>query len=127
MSLTPHVAWYPRGHFNNNLENDNANDDDDMEAVEPLPVLGIDLIQLSNCFLIVVDLQPLYDENNSNNNIHNNNHNNKNMVKKQLPHIQEVWEEMPSILKSKMSTRFYNETQFFLQNMIFGRFSKPEN
>jgi len=72
-----------------------------------LPLLGIDLIQFRDRFLVVVDFQPL-DE------------------KKELTDLKKLWEEMPLVLRGRMSQRFYDEDRFFSDHMLFGRFSSEE-
>ena len=72
-----------------------------------LPLLGIDLIQFRDRYLVVIDFQPL-DE------------------KKEVSELEKIRDEMPEILKGKMSKRFYDEDKFFSDQMLFGRFGKEE-
>lgn len=83
--------WYPRA-----------------ELGVDLPLLGIDLIQFKNRYLVVVDFQPLHKDQGS------------------TPEMQGLWREMPEILKGRMSDRFYDEERFFSNHMLFGRFSRKE-
>lgn len=76
-----------------------------------LPVLGIDLLQFhGKKHLCVVDFQPLYSEEQEHD----------------LPysHLQHAIQSQYPSLQGKMSTRFYDETQFFSQHMLFARFEQ---
>lgn len=74
-----------------------------------LPVLGIDLLQFyGKKHLAVVDFQPLY---------HKEEHHD--LTFSHL--LQPIQAQYPS-LQGKMSNRFYDETQFFSQHMLFSRF-----
>ncbi len=77
-----------------------------------LPLLGIDLIQFRNRYLVVVDFQPLYEGKESNS--------------PQIEKLKQIHSEMPSVLRGRISKRFYDESLFFSQHMLFGRFSKQE-
>jgi len=81
--------WYPRAELGD------------------LPLLGIDLIQFKDRFLVVVDFQPLNE-------------------KQDLTEVKEVWDNMPDVLKGRMSNRFYDENRFFSNHMLFGRFKKED-
>lgn len=72
-----------------------------------LPLLGIDLLQFRNKFLVVVDFQPLQE-------------------KKSIQSISAFWPTMPDLLRGKMSNRFYDHDQYFSDHMLFGRFTKEE-
>lgn len=73
-----------------------------------LPLLGIDLLQFHNLYLVVVDFQPIHDQSES------------------PDRLERIWKEMPFILRGKMSDRFYDEDKFFSDHMLFGRFGKEE-
>eukprot|EP00553_Chaetoceros_curvisetus_P015432 CAMPEP_0204646292 /NCGR_PEP_ID=MMETSP0718-20130828/4315_1 /ASSEMBLY_ACC=CAM_ASM_000674 /TAXON_ID=230516 /ORGANISM="Chaetoceros curvisetus" /LENGTH=258 /DNA_ID=CAMNT_0051668497 /DNA_START=8 /DNA_END=784 /DNA_ORIENTATION=- len=83
--------WYPRA-----------------ELGVDIPLLGIDLIQFKNRYLVVVDFQPLQEGTQS------------------IPEIQDVWERMPEVLRGRMSDRFYDEGRFFSNHMLFGRFGREK-
>jgi 15,16-dihydrobiliverdin:ferredoxin oxidoreductase len=79
-----------------------------------LPVLGIDLLSFHRKrFLTVVDFQPLHDEQESN---HATTYTNV------LNPIKDEYDT----LKGRMSSKFYDETQFFSQEMLFARFENEE-
>lgn len=74
-----------------------------------LPVLGIDLLAFNRKkYLAIVDFQPLHEE--------------------ESDHIATYEHRMKPIkdqyknLKGRMSSKFYDETQFFSQQMLFARF-----
>jgi 15,16-dihydrobiliverdin:ferredoxin oxidoreductase len=98
-----------------------------------LPLLGIDLI----CFggrkcLVVVDFQPmtpLNEETHVDSNKEDIMLLDGNSDDHKCHHhldwesdLKMVWDDLPPILKQKMSKRFYDEHQFFSKYMIFGRF-----
>jgi hypothetical protein len=75
-----------------------------------LPVLGIDLLQFhGKKHLAVVDFQPLHQEEHHHDPYHH--------------LIKPIQAQYPS-LQGKMSARFYDETKFFSQHMLFARFDK---
>lgn len=74
-----------------------------------LPVLGIDLLAFNRKkFLAIVDFQP----------IHENEEDHATAFEDRLEPIKEKYEN----LKGRMSSKFYDETQFFSQQMLFSRF-----
>lgn len=74
-----------------------------------LPVLGIDLLAFNRKkFLAIVDFQP----------IHENEEDHATTFEDRLGPIKEKYEN----LKGRMSSKFYDETQFFSQQMLFSRF-----
>lgn len=74
-----------------------------------LPVLGIDLLSFNRKkYLAIVDFQPLYE----------NEEDHATTFEHRLAPIKEQYES----LKGKMSSKFYDETQFFSQEMLFARF-----
>lgn len=74
-----------------------------------LPVLGIDLLAFNRKkFLAIVDFQP----------IHENEEDHAMTFEDRLEPIKEKYEN----LKGRMSSKFYDETQFFSQQMLFSRF-----
>lgn len=77
-----------------------------------LPVLGIDVLQFNGRkHLAVVDFQPLHES--------------EEQHDVPFSHlIQPIQSQYPS-LQGKMSKRFYDETQFFSQHMLFSRFEDP--
>lgn len=79
-----------------------------------LPVLGIDLLSFSGKkYLAIVDFQPLYDEEDSH------------AVKYEDSILKPIRNDYPS-LNGKMSSKFYDETQFFSHQMLFSRFEKVD-
>mmetsp|Transcript_24787 Transcript_24787/g.36686 ORF Transcript_24787/g.36686 Transcript_24787/m.36686 type:complete len:349 (-) Transcript_24787:214-1260(-) len=74
-----------------------------------LPVLGIDLLSFNQKkYLAIVDFQPIHE----------------NEEDHALPfeeHLKPIKEKYDS-LKGRMSSKFYDETQFFSQEMLFARF-----
>ena len=81
--------WYPRAELGD------------------LPLLGIDLIQFKDKYLVVVDFQPLNE-------------------KQDILEMKELWDDMSDVLKGRMSSRFYDENRFFSNYMLFGRFKKED-
>ncbi|GAX15442.1 hypothetical protein FisN_8Lh258 [Fistulifera solaris] len=74
-----------------------------------LPVLGIDLLAFNRKkYLAIVDFQPL----------HENEEDHATTYEHRLQPIKELYEN----LKGRMSSKFYDETQFFSQQMLFSRF-----
>jgi 15,16-dihydrobiliverdin:ferredoxin oxidoreductase len=74
-----------------------------------LPVLGIDLLSFNRKkYLAIVDFQPLYE----------NEDDHALPFEARLEPIKEKYEP----LKGRMSSKFYDETQFFSQQMLFARF-----
>ncbi len=74
-----------------------------------LPVLGIDLLAFNRKkYLAIVDFQPLYD----------NEEDHALTFEHRLKPIKDHYES----LKGRMSSKFYDETQFFSQQMLFARF-----
>lgn len=74
-----------------------------------LPILGIDLLSFNRKkFLAIVDFQPLYDDETDH----------ATTFEHRLSPIKEQYDS----LKGKMSSKFYDETQFFSQQMLFARF-----
>lgn len=74
-----------------------------------LPVLGIDLLAFNRKkYLAIVDFQPL--------------HENEEDHAATYEHILKPIKERYDSLKGRMSSKFYDETQFFSQEMLFARF-----
>lgn len=74
-----------------------------------LPVLGIDLLAFNRMkYLAIVDFQPL--------------HENEQEHEKEFSHLLEPIKSSFKSLNGKMSSRFYDETKFFSQQMLFSRF-----
>lgn len=74
-----------------------------------LPILGIDLLAFNRKkYLAIVDFQPLYD----------NEDEHATTFEHRLAPIKDQYES----LKGRMSSKFYDETQFFSQQMLFARF-----
>lgn len=74
-----------------------------------LPVLGIDLLSFNRKkYLAIVDFQPL----------HENEEDHATTYEHRLSPIKDQYES----LKGRMSSKFYDETQFFSQEMLFARF-----
>jgi 15,16-dihydrobiliverdin:ferredoxin oxidoreductase len=79
-----------------------------------LPVLGIDLLQFhkESKHLTIVDFQPIHDSEQEHDDLYEHK-------------LQPIREQYPS-LQGKMTQRFYDETQFFSNQMLFGREPKPD-
>eukprot|EP00977_Amphora_coffeiformis_P008935 scaffold2026_cov176-Amphora_coffeaeformis.AAC.9 len=78
-----------------------------------LPVLGVDLLAFNRKkYLAIVDFQPL----------HENEEDHAMPFEARLEPIKEKYES----LKGRMSSKFYDETQFFSQQMLFARFEDEE-
>jgi 15,16-dihydrobiliverdin:ferredoxin oxidoreductase len=78
-----------------------------------LPVLGIDLLAFNRKkFLSIVDFQPLHEDEKDH----------------ALPFegLLEPIKEKYETLKGRMSSKFYDETKFFSQQMLFARFEDEE-
>jgi len=79
------------------------------DAKYNLPVLGIDLLAFGRKkYLAVVDFQPIHD--------------NEDMHTLAYEHILAPIKSVYPSLKGKMSSKFYDETKFFSQEMLFARF-----
>jgi len=74
-----------------------------------LPVLGIDLLAFNRKkYLAIVDFQPLHDKESDH----------AILFEERLKSIKDEYDS----LKGRMSSKFYDETQFFSQQMLFSRF-----
>lgn len=74
-----------------------------------LPVLGIDLLAFNRKkYLAIVDFQPLHEQEDGH----------ATTFENLLEPIKEKYDS----LKGRMSSKFYDETQFFSQQMLFARF-----
>jgi len=74
-----------------------------------LPILGIDLLSFNRKrYLAIVDFQPLHQEEDGHASTYE--------------HILRPIKEKYDNLKGKMSSKFYDETQFFSREMLFARF-----
>jgi 15,16-dihydrobiliverdin:ferredoxin oxidoreductase len=74
-----------------------------------LPVLGIDLLAFNRKkYLAIVDFQPLHQKEEDHSQTYE--------------HILRPIKEKYNSLKGRMSSKFYDETQFFSQEMLFARF-----
>lgn len=105
--------WYPR------YEHSFSSSDQHKET-ETLPLLGIDLLAFGNDkrsdtkkFLTVIDIQPLQSEQSYEGSLF------KKFEKESIAPIRQKY----SSLQGRMSKKHYDETQFFSDEMIFGRFS----
>lgn len=79
-----------------------------------LPVLGIDLLAFNRKkYLAIVDFQPLYEEGEDG-------HETK------FEHLLQPIRNKYESLQGKMSSKFYDETQFFSKQMLFARFEESE-
>ena len=78
-----------------------------------LPVLGVDLLAFNRKkYLAIVDFQPLHEDENDH----------AMPFESRLEPIKEKYDS----LKGRMSSKFYDETQFFSQQMLFARFEDEE-
>lgn len=78
-----------------------------------LPVLGIDLLAFNRKkYLAIVDFQPIHEEESDH----------ATTYEDRLKPIKEKYET----LQGRMSSKFYDETQFFSQQMLFARFDDEE-
>jgi 15,16-dihydrobiliverdin:ferredoxin oxidoreductase len=84
-----------------------------------LPVLGIDLLQFhaGKKHLTVIDFQPIHE--------HDFRHSSSSWSSDQDDHVLANIRNQFPILQGKMSSRFYDESQFFSQHMLFARFTDP--
>ena len=74
-----------------------------------LPILGIDLLAFNRKkYLAIVDFQPLHQDESDH--------------AATYEHILEPIKDKYESLKGRMSSKFYDETQFFSQQMLFARF-----
>ena len=74
-----------------------------------LPILGVDLLGFNRKkYLAIVDFQPL--------------HSNESDHDKEFSHLLQPIKETYPNLKGRMSSKFYDETKFFSQQMLFSRF-----
>ena len=74
-----------------------------------LPVLGIDLLAFNRKkYLAIVDFQPL--------------HNEEDKHASTFEHLLQPIKDKYDSLKGRMSSKFYDETQFFSKQMLFARF-----
>ena len=74
-----------------------------------LPVLGIDLLAFNRKkYLTIVDFQPLYQD--------------ESKHALEFSHLLQPIKESYDNLKGRMSSKFYDETQFFSNQMLFSRF-----
>jgi 15,16-dihydrobiliverdin:ferredoxin oxidoreductase len=74
-----------------------------------LPVLGIDLLAFNRKkYLAIVDFQPLHEDEADH--------------AAPFQHMLKPIKEQYESLKGRMSSKFYDETQFFSQEMLFARF-----
>jgi 15,16-dihydrobiliverdin:ferredoxin oxidoreductase len=74
-----------------------------------LPILGVDLLAFNRKkFLAIVDFQPLHED--------------ETHHAASYEHILEPIKDQYESMKGRMSSKFYDETQFFSQQMLFARF-----
>lgn len=79
-----------------------------------LPVLGVDILSFNRKkFLAIVDFQPLYQDEDQHDALYE---------RQILKPIREQYKN----LKGKMSSKFYDETQFFSRQMLFSRFENED-
>lgn len=79
------------------------------DAKYNLPVLGIDILSFNRKkYLAIVDFQPLHDDEDDHATTYE--------------HILKPIKEKYDNLKGRMSSKFYDETQFFSKEMLFARF-----
>ena len=79
------------------------------DAKYNLPVLGIDLLSFNRKrYLAIVDFQPLHQEEDDHATTYE--------------HILQPIKDKYNNLKGRMSSKFYDETQFFSKEMLFARF-----
>lgn len=83
------------------------------DAKYNLPVLGIDLLSFNRKrYLAIVDFQPIHPEEGSHASTYE--------------HVLRPIKDKYDNLKGKMSSKFYDETQFFSREMLFARFEDGE-
>jgi 15,16-dihydrobiliverdin:ferredoxin oxidoreductase len=71
-----------------------------------LPVLGIDILAFNRKkYLAIVDFQPIHDEEDSH--------------AARYEHLLKPVKEQYESLNGRMSSKFYDETQYFSQQMLF--------
>jgi 15,16-dihydrobiliverdin:ferredoxin oxidoreductase len=79
------------------------------DAKYNLPVLGVDVLAFNRKkYLAIVDFQPLHAD--------------ESMHASQYEHLLQPIKEQYDNLKGQMSSKFYDETQFFSKQMLFSRF-----
>ena len=79
------------------------------DAKYNLPVLGIDLLSFNRKkYLAIVDFQPLHQEEEDHSTLYE--------------HVLKPIKDKYDNLKGRMSSKFYDETQFFSKEMLFARF-----
>ena len=78
-----------------------------------LPVLGIDLLAFNRKkYLAIVDFQPLHEDENDH--------------ATTFEHLLQPIKDKYDSLKGRMSSKFYDETQFFSKQMLFARFEDED-
>ncbi|KAL3897340.1 MAG: hypothetical protein SGARI_006946 [Bacillariaceae sp.] len=78
-----------------------------------LPVLGVDILCFNRKkYLAIVDFQPIHD--------------NEEDHAARYEHLLKPIKEQYDSLKGRMSSKFYDETQHFSQQMLFARFDDEE-
>jgi 15,16-dihydrobiliverdin:ferredoxin oxidoreductase len=78
-----------------------------------LPVLGIDLLAFNRKkYLAIVDFQPIHDEEKDHSSSYE--------------HLLKPIKEKYDSLKGRMSSKFYDETQHFSEQMLFARFDDED-
>lgn len=78
-----------------------------------LPVLGIDLLAFNRKkYLAIVDFQPLHDDEEDH--------------AVPFEHLLQPIKDEYDSLKGRMSSKFYDETQFFSKQMLFARFEEED-
>ena len=78
-----------------------------------LPILGIDILAFNRKkYLAIVDFQPIHDEEDDH--------------AARYEHLLQPIKEQYDTLKGRMSSKFYDETQHFSQQMLFARFDDEE-
>mmetsp|Transcript_20903 Transcript_20903/g.39079 ORF Transcript_20903/g.39079 Transcript_20903/m.39079 type:complete len:218 (+) Transcript_20903:2-655(+) len=78
-----------------------------------LPILGIDILAFNRKkYLAIVDFQPIHDEEEDH--------------AARYEHLLKPIKEKYDALKGRMSSKFYDETQHFSQQMLFARFDDEE-
>jgi 15,16-dihydrobiliverdin:ferredoxin oxidoreductase len=78
-----------------------------------LPILGIDILAFNRKkYLAIVDFQPIHDEEDDH--------------AARYEHLLKPIKDQYESLKGRMSSKFYDETQHFSQQMLFARFDDEE-